>query len=294
MNSLQFKTLKILSEKISIDKFRELHDCITLNKLIRFEIYLKDIYKISQWVDKLSLAFSVGDESFYVVKDKGLENWSSSIQFCSDNESKAMRFVYLHPEEEICRKAKQLNKCQNDFDFGLLLGYPKCCVDAYLNWLKNKEAIDPITIILESFRYTEQLTHLEFPNPFSRYFGMGLFSHFPCTLNCQETRTIANDSFQSLQNKFPKTAEKILHFEDSLTLFDKTMGIAIWSKYRVNKKRISLNKTSIRGQGKFRSILKNIDEIELNKSELTLFSSNKKTGHISANNILLATFGRQY
>lgn len=293
MNSLQFETLKIISDKISLDKFRELHDCITLNKLIRFEIYLKDINKVPDWTNKFSLACSVGNESFQLVKDRGLDNWSSSIQFCSDKESNAMRFVYLHPNAEICDKAKQLNECRNDFDLGLLLGYPKCCVDSYLNWLKVKEDADPITIILDSFQYSEQLVNFDFPNPFSRYFGSGLYSHFPCSLNCTGTGIIANNSFKVLRNNFPETASKLIQMENSLALFSRTMGVTIWNDYRVNEKKIYLNKFSIQSQGKFKSILSTIDEIELTKSKLLLYSSKKKVGDFLAKSSLFATFSRQ-
>ena len=292
MNSNQLETLELLSDTISLDKFRELHDCVVLNKPIRLELFSKDIFKITEWATKLNLAFSISNKSFRVVIDKGMDNWASSISYCSDAEADAMRFVYFHSTKEICEKAKQYDDTENDFEIGLLLNYPKCCVEGYLKWQHDKEDIDPITTIVDSFQFTGHLNNFNFPNPFSRYFGSGLFSHFPCSLNCTETITRANRSFKMLQANFPITADKILQFENSLTIFHKEMGVGLWTKFNSFEHYISVDKTSFHGQGEFKSIFTTIDEIGLTKSELTLFSANKQTSQIQNNDLLLATIIR--
>lgn len=292
MTDFQFDALNILSNTIPLDKFRELHDCVELNKLIRFEIFLKDIFRIPEWASKLGLSFSISDKSFQTVVDKGMDNWASSICYCSDDNIDVMRFVYLHSTKEVCERAKQYEENENDLELGLLLSYPKCCVEGYLKWQREKEDIDPITTIVDSFQFTGKLNNYNFPNPFSRYFGSGLFSHFPCSLNCAETITGANQSFKTLQANFPITANKILKFENALTIFHKEIGVGLWTKFDLFEHYIYVDKTTFHGQGEFKSIFKTIDEISLTKSQLTLFAANKQISQIPNNGLLFATFLR--
>ncbi len=48
-NFKNYLLLSSVSEMLPLNKSRELHDCVLLNKLIRFEIFLKDIPRISKW-----------------------------------------------------------------------------------------------------------------------------------------------------------------------------------------------------------------------------------------------------
>ena len=208
-NFKNYLLLSSVSEMLPLSKSREFHDCVFLNKLIRFEIFLTDIPRISKWTEKLNLSFSVSDKSFQTILDNGMDDWSSSITDCSDNDSNAMRFVYFHSDKVICEAAKQFDADEDDFKLGLLLNYPKCCIESYLNWQKDNEDIDPITAITNPFKFNGELHSLNFPNPFTRYFGSGLFSHFPCSLNCSETKRKATSEFRHrLKINFPTRQTK--------------------------------------------------------------------------------------
>lgn len=290
LTNSKFEILSSLSEILSLNKFRELYDCIALGRLIRFEILFINIPRISDWTDKLNLSFTISDKCFKIVVDKGMDDWSSSIADCSDNDSNAMRFVYLHSDKEICEAAKQFDANEDDFNLGLLLDYPKCCIESYLNWQKDNEDIDPITTITNSFQFTGQLHNLNFPNPFTRYFGSGLFSHFPCSLNCSETKRKANELFENLQLNFSATANQIFLLENSFVIFHKDKGLCLWSSYNFVKDKIHLNKNSFHGQGELKFIFKEIDEIELSQSELILKSNSTGTSVFKTDGCLIETF----
>jgi len=286
------KYLSDLSHQVSSDKFREIFNCVVLGKPIRFEIPAKSISRIARLANKLHLQFATSNMSFRLLNDNGMDNWQNTFEYCDENLSNAMKFVYLHSDSEVCERAKQYEETENDFELGLLLSYPKCCVEGYLKWQHEKKDIDPITTIVDSFQFTGKLNNYNFPNPFSRYFGSGLFSHFPCSLNCTATKIIANESFKMLQLNFPTVAEKILQLENSLIIFHKEMGVGLWNKFESSKHCIYVDKSSFYGQGEFKSIFTTIDEINLTKSELTLFSAKKQTSRIPTNRLLFATFLR--
>lgn len=270
--------------------FRELHDCIEFKKLVRFEIYLKDIPGLIKQIHQLNLSHSVSNTSFQVVVDTNMDDWSSSLINCSDTNINVMRFVYIHPDIEVCWKAKILDSIDDDLGLGLLLNYPKCCVEAYLNWQKNNEDIDPITTLTNSFSFTGQISNFDFPNPFSRYFGAGLYSHFPCSFHCKRTKDIAKNSLEKLQINFPSVADRLSKFENSLVIFNKEKGVCLWTNYDKAKSKIFLDKKNFHGQGELKKVFERIEEIGVTEKELTLTSPFKETTTFKMDNSFIATF----
>ncbi|BAU55657.1 hypothetical protein [Mucilaginibacter gotjawali] len=288
MHHSQKKYLEVLSESHPLNTFRELCDCIESNKLMRLELFLADIPKFSEFTKKFDLDFAISDKSFQVFADEGLENWSSSIAYCSDAEKTAMRFVYVHKSKAVCETAKKFDASDNDVNIGLCLSYPKCCIEAYRDWQITNEEIDPISIIVDSFPFLGQVNTYDFPNPFSRYFSAGLFSHFPCSLACLETTKIAKQSLQNLQFHFPSVAEKILKMENSLVIFQKGRGICLWQKFDLNDNSINLDKDSFQGQGQLKLIFENVDKFEIFGKLLTLFP--ESLGVFKANSCFVGIF----
>ncbi|MBS3913953.1 MAG: DUF483 domain-containing protein [Bacteroidetes bacterium] len=279
-----------LGEMLSLNRFRELCDCLEFNKLVRMEIFLRDLSKIPEWTKKLNLNFTVSDNSFTLTKDKGMENWSSLLNYCSVEHREAMRLVYFHSDKEFCEIAKNLDTKNDDLNLGLLLNYPKCCIESYLQWQKNKENTDPITSITDSIPFIDQLNNYHFPNPFSRYFGSGLYSHFPCSINCYETKKIAQNSLNNLQVNFPIIADKILHLENSFVIFQQEKGVCLWSNFDSIANKIQLDKYSIHSQGELKSIFEKVNLIEISQAKLKLFSNSEVETIFKTNGCFIGTF----
>jgi ppGpp synthetase/RelA/SpoT-type nucleotidyltranferase len=292
LESTQSKTLSLLAEILppSLYKFRELNDCINTNKLIRFEIDIKDIDKISDWANKLELAFSIGEKCFKPIPDKSLDNWQSLIQYCDEDEENAKRSVYFHPDLKICEIAKQYDADENALYFGLLLNYPKCCIEAYLKWQNGKEPVDPITIFTDLLPFNGQLNTYNSPNPFSRYFGAGLSSHFPCSISCDGTTRIAQNSLSNLHANFPKIAEDILQLENSFVIFHKERGICLWTNFNSINNIIHLDKQSFQGQRRLKQLFEKIDKIEISQCDLVLFSNLEPVSIFKTNECFIGAF----
>ncbi len=277
-------------EYLSVLNIRELNDCCNQDKLVRLELYIRDIPSFKKLTLKLNLNFSLSIQSFRISIDKGMDFWASSLQECTDSEPNAMRMVYVHPKKENCDKAKLLDERNDDLNLGIELNYPQCCIDAYCKWQTDNEDIDPITTITNLYPFNGEIQFYDFPNPFSRYFGSGLYSHFPCSLTCKETRRIAKQSLNSLQTHFPFIADKLVQHENSFVIFQKEGGVCIWRNFEVSDSRIQLDKESFQGQGRLKQIFEAVDEIELHENELKLFSQFHNQEIFRTNNCFIEAF----
>lgn len=291
MNLQQTKYLTSISDLVCPASFREIVDCVSFKKLIRLEILTSEIERFGEAIKNLNLNFSVSGKYFSIPTDKGMDIWASALIDCSDSEPNAIQLVYLHSDKDICNRAKLLDENDDDFNLGLAFQYPKCCIDAYCNWQTDNEDIDPITTITSAFSFDGELRFHNFPNPFSRYFGLGLYSHFPCSLTCEKTRQIAKKSLDNLQIHFPKVADRLIQHENSFVIFKKEKGICIWEEFSVEGNRIKLNNESIHGQGKLKEELKGIDLIELNESSLFIFSKDRHRVEFKTKDCFIGAFG---
>jgi hypothetical protein len=79
-----------------------------------------------------------------------------------------------------------------DAEFGRLLGIPSCCIDSYLrDGLAGASDTDEV---LRQYcgnnRYTSGSPGASF---LGQYFSRSFLSHYPCTLSCEETRSVTRD-----------------------------------------------------------------------------------------------------
>lgn len=283
-------SFKDLSKTLSLSQFRELSDCIVLNKPARFEILTASTSRIKYWAEQLNLNYAIGRDSFQLVVDHGMKNWASATHPCIDADQGAMRFVYFHPDKSVCLVSKNFDEEDDDRRLGQSLNYPICCINAYLKHQMEKEDADPIVTILDDFKFSGLLTTYFSPNPFTRYFGAGLFSHFPCSMDCGETRGIATKAIEALQTNFPKIAAKLLILENSLVIFMKNRGVYLWTDYRESNRTLELSRHSYYGQGEYLRTFRETDQIELSATGLILFSAGKETSHFFPNDFFIGSF----
>lgn len=290
MRKEQKEILSLFKTQTSLSRFRELHDCIEQNKVTRFEVLLSDKNKISALLNQLSLSYSWSDIIFKPTTDEGMDTWSSSLQICSSEDDSAMSFVYVHEDKEKCIEAEILESGADDFSLGILLGYPKCCVEAYTKWLHSNNATDPISIIATEAEFLTEIKTITFPNPFTRYIGSGLFSHFPCSLSCDQTILIANKTLSSLRVNFPETASMIESFEKALVLFKLGKGVCMWTQYHRHHNTLSINSKTLFGQGDLHRLCQSVDKIEITDSTIDLYSTDKVIKQLSNKNLFLHSF----
>jgi hypothetical protein len=110
---------------------------------------------------------------------------------------------------------------------GLLLGYPKCCVAAFQErWQRAATAKrgDVAAILLEE---SESPPYDWRVNIFARYLGAALIEHFPCSLLCAASRTLADRYDRLLQAYEPRHREWVRDRLIAPTLYSQK-GVAVF------------------------------------------------------------------
>jgi hypothetical protein len=205
------------SEEISINLIPEFFlFCSGKKSALRFSVNKNDLVKIIALANKYNFHYDFVE---FAVHADG-NNWNTllPIDSASDNTDNVVVITLGYKKTLIydCLRAEK------DFDFqkaGELLGYPKCCVNAYTevdsfkeNWVNYYYNKHPNT-------YQSYLN-----NRVSSIHGYGCFSgeFFPCSLQCSKTHEIASTSenlmkingFQSLQHIFKMHSLSPLYFDD--------------------------------------------------------------------------------
>lgn len=115
-----------------------------------------------------------------------------------EKDGRGMYFVYLSKSEEKALVANYYELIGDDYNLGLILGYPKCCVEFFCqNFSQNKTNLE-----------------LKPTNPWTNLTKRGedcvLFSHFPCSSDCKRSLEIAKKNYEVLKKYDKNLAEEIL------------------------------------------------------------------------------------
>lgn len=114
-----------------------------------------------------------------------------------------MFFVYFSKDEEKAWLASFYELVNNHQDLGLLLGYPKCCVDFFCQNFSSKNN----NLQLKPTNHFTNLTQREQDLVF--------LSHFPCNSDCQESILLGQKYLQAIKEVDKPRAEELV---DKLTL----------------------------------------------------------------------------
>ena len=122
------------------------------------------------------------ENKFFLVKSKFKvflaeeSNYSNKgIRLPLEDPRPGLFFVYISKDEEKAWLATFYEQIGNDYELGLLLGYPECCVRFFVN------------------NFNENKTNLQLPpqniytNLTQREDDFVLLSHFPCSADCPES-----------------------------------------------------------------------------------------------------------
>ncbi len=108
-----------------------------------------------------------------------------------------MYFVYISKSEKKSLLASYYELVGNDYELGLLLGYPKCCV----NFFKNSFNENKTNLELEPTTFWTNIS--------KRKEDCVLLSHFPCHSDCTNSLKLAKKYFKVLKYFDEKRAEEL-------------------------------------------------------------------------------------
>ena len=234
----------------------------------RIMVFEDELNKIADFLKNSKLNYSVSD--FKVVKQKLQSEFYSdkSIKIPKNNEEKGYYLVYISKNKKISEKAKLMEENGNHFELGIVLGYPKCCCEFFVNNFNDANTDLTLKILENSDGY-------EFPfytNIASRHFDVSLLSHFPHSFGCSPSIEIAKKNLKIIHKYSKQLAEIYATIMRSVVIYTAEEGIFLLRNYQKNDGEIIYS-----------------DVLSTTKNKMYfLISSNKKLKIISKNNFAVS------
>lgn len=127
------------------------------------------------------------------------ESYSNGgIRIPETDERPGYYFIYFSKDEQQAWLAAYYEMINNHKDFGLLLGYPSCCVDFFCQNF-NQQNTNPQHLPTNPWT---NLTH--------RNDDAVLLSHFPCSSDCHASIQLAQQNFNILREHDPERAQQLI------------------------------------------------------------------------------------
>jgi hypothetical protein len=142
-------------------------------QVVRQGFYLEELPRIEKFCRENNIHFVKSRFKVLLADENAYSN--KGIRIPEHDKREGMYFCYLSKDEKKAWLASYYELMSNDNDLGLLLGYPKCCVDFFC---KRFSPNNP-NLQLNS---TTMFTNLS-----KREKDAVLISHFPCNSECEES-----------------------------------------------------------------------------------------------------------
>ncbi len=200
----------------------------------RILVFEEELEKVLNFLNENRLNCSVS--SFKVLKQ------SLQSDFYSDKSTKIPKndarngyfFVYVSKNRDLAEKAKIAEGKNNHFEFGLILGYPKCCCDFFeKNFDENNT-----DLTLKTLKYS---TGVEFPfhtNIAARHFDVSLLSHFPHSFNCKPSIEMAKNNLKVIEKHSKQLAAMISGILQGAVIYTMGEGVFLLRNYEKNENEI--------------------------------------------------------
>ena len=163
------------------------------------------------------------------------------------------RFLYIGVDEISVKLASTFDSIDNR-RFGLILGYPECCVDFFCRHYSK----DNYDLIFDTDRPVRN--HYEaLINYACRVFGYSLISHFPCQWDCEASIKLAKSMLKIPESCCIVIAKETMDYLESDVLYSPQVVVAV-KNATWNGNLLGLNSENYRIAGN-----RNVDAIKLDK-----------------------------
>lgn len=265
----RFFQSKMISSSTTI---REMIEAARGDRVARIEVSSYDLARVLKWASQTDYAVTYG--SYYVpLIDPGMETWSTSCVSTTHLDKNTCISIFLGLKQNLVDDAYYADETNDHTFLGWLLGIPECCREAFAS--KNETVdfqTDPL-LWLTWLGGDFVSSNSSFPNPLARYFSAGLISHYPCSLSCEKSMTLALRNYRYLQQYFPGKAKMLARFENCSGFYIEGWGVALFPFFEWSGNCLRFNFSSAQVQGqKLRILLKNCDSVHLISSSHILLT----------------------
>jgi len=208
------KTLNNLEMSLNNIECAELLLALEGNKVSRISKPISQIPKIINVIDSLPVFYCFSNYVFNSDEDESINSFHNTISNTYNlnnldsylNYDLNIHIYFSHNQKDLLSAffLDKKDKCAP------LFKTPKCCENYFnKNWNSavKKYGGDMTKYYFRNIKKGEIIRELKY-NPVPMYFGLGLCWHFPCNLDCIQTKKIIDERIEILA-KYPKFLKKI-------------------------------------------------------------------------------------
>jgi len=168
-----------------------------VKEVVRQGFYPDELVGVEKFCKEMDLFLVRSKFKVLLVDDMSYSN--KGIRVPEADKRPGMYFVYISKSEEKALIASYYELISDDYNLGLVLGYPKCCVEFFCRNFSSEKA----NLELEAVN--------EWTNLSKRREDCVLVSHFPCNSECERSIEMGKRNFEILKEYDKERAEEIIN-----------------------------------------------------------------------------------
>lgn len=205
-----------------------------IKKIVRLDANEIELEKIKEFCNKENLYLGISDFKVAKLPDKGKGNYANIVKKIPiDYPYQGLYHIYISKDKNKTDFLKLLENNNDDMAIGELLGYPKCCVQFFMENRENQQKIQN-DYILPALNNSEGFKFPFYTNHAMRYFDITLLSNFPHNFNCKESITIAKNNLQCIKKYSGSLGNKFETMLKCPVLYTENKGIFMFKDYKLN------------------------------------------------------------
>ncbi|MFH0874304.1 MAG: DUF483 domain-containing protein [archaeon] len=234
-----------------------------VKKTVRLDANEAELEKIKVFCAKENLHLEVSDFKVMKIADKGKAGYSNIVKRVPINYSNpGLYHIYISKDKNKSKFLKLLESKNDDKAVGELLGYPKCCIDFFIENREKQQKLQN-DYILPTLTDSKGFEFPFYTNHAIRYFDITLLSHFPHNFNCKESIEIAKANLECIRNHSHELANKFEAMLKSPVLYTENNGIFILKDYKLDNHILKFNNVLSTENNELLNLLNKSKEIEI-------------------------------
>jgi hypothetical protein len=181
--------------------------------------------------DQYGFCLATSSVRYILCPDTGKGGFCNDIARVAGLEEKSGWLnVYIASDASLAEAGKLLEEAGDDELFGLLLGIPPCCREAYarLQPVARAKQNDLVPLALDNTPDT--MPYDPWLNYLANYFGRALLSFFPCSFRCQVASAAAKSTFEMLAECDEAWARSFLDLQRTNILYTEYQGLHLFRR----------------------------------------------------------------
>jgi len=234
-----------------------------IKKVVRLDANESELEKIREFCSEENLYLEISDFKVLKVEDKGKGGYANIVKKIPLNfPEPGLYHIYISKDGNRSKFLKLLEEQNDDESIGKVLGYPRCCIDFFM---ENKEKQQKLQndYILPALNNSEGFKFPFYTNYAIRYFDVTLLSHFPHNFQCEESITIAKNDLQCIKNYSKELANRFETMLKNPVLYTENDGVFILKGSKLKDNLLSFNEVTSTINNEFSELLSREKKFEI-------------------------------